>query len=224
MTPHHIVSLVEDPEAVARRRQQIVQAATELFATNGFFGTTMKEVAKAAGMSAGLVYQYVREKDDVLLLVLLDVLGAYKREIPLALEGITDPLQRLTTSISAYCRVVDKHRAACVLAYRSTKSLAPAKRRIVQEHEVETNKIIAAEVSNCIRRGLIEQTNAELLTYQMVMIAHAWALKSWYFQSIVSLDEYIEQTVRTVFVGVLTPAGRKALTKPATKLSPRKRP
>jgi len=217
MTPHHIVSLVEDPDAVAKRREQIVRAATELFATKGFFGTTMKEVAKAAGMSAGLVYQYVREKDDVLLLVLLDVLGAYRREIPLALEGITDPLQRLSTSVAAYCRVVDKHRAACVLAYRSTKSLAPAKRRIVQEHEVETNKIIAAEVSNCIRGGFIEQTNAELLTYQMVMIAHAWALKSWYLQPIVTLDEYIEQTLRTMFVGVLTPSGRKALDKAATR-------
>lgn len=213
MTPHHVVSLVEDPEAVAKRRKQIVRAATELFSAQGFFGTTMKEVAKAAGISAGLVYQYVREKDDVLLLVLLDVLGAYRREIPLALDGVTDPLQRLVTSVSAYCQVVDKNRAATVLAYRSTKSLAPAKRKIVQEHEVETNEIIAAEVRNCIRLGLIEQTNAELLTYQMVMIAHAWALKSWYFKPIVSLDEYIEQTIRTVFVGVLTPSGRRVLDK-----------
>lgn len=213
MTPHHIVSLVEDPDAVARRREQIVRAATELFSVKGFFGTTMKEVAKTAGISAGLVYQYVREKDDVLLLVLLEVLGAYRREIPLALEGVTEPLQRLTTSVAAYCRVVDKYRAATVLAYRSTKSLAPAKRRIVQAHEVETNEIIAAEVKNCIRCGLIEQTNAELLTYQMVMIAHAWALKSWYFKPIVTLDEYIDQTIRTVFVGVLTPSGRKVLDK-----------
>ena len=45
------------------------------------------------------------------------------------------------------------------------------------------------------------------------MIAHAWALKSWYFAPLVSIDEYIEQTIRTVFVGVLTPTGRKVLAK-----------
>ena len=213
MTEHQIISLVEDQVAVVRRREQIVRAAAELFSNQGFYRTTMKEVAKAAGMSAGLIYQYVREKDDVLLLVLLEVLGAYAREIPLALQEVSDPLQRLSTSISAYCRVVDRHRLGTVLAYRSTKSLAPAKRRIVQAREVETNDIIAAEVRNCMRLGLIRETNAELLTYQMVMIAHAWALKSWYLQPLIDLDGYIEQTIRTVLVGELTPAGRKRFDK-----------
>ena len=51
-------------------------------------------MAKKAGVSAGLIYQYVSDKEDVLLLVLLSVLDSYKQEIPAALEGLTDPLER----------------------------------------------------------------------------------------------------------------------------------
>lgn len=206
---HSVASIVEDPELVQKRRAQIVAAATDLFSKKGFYRTTIKEVAKLAGISSGLVYQYVREKDDVLLLVILDVLDAYTREIPIALKDVEDPLQRLMTSISAYCRVVDQHRAATLLAYRSTKSLSPEKRLIIQSKEVETNKYISREFENCIRRGLIQMTNVDVLTYQTVMNCHAWSLKSWYLKSRVSLDEYIDLTLRNMFLGILTPVGKK---------------
>lgn len=201
--------MTDDPDLAQKRRRQIVAAATQLFSSQGFYRTTVKDIANLAGISSGLIYHYIHDKDDVLLLVLLEVLDAYAREIPLALEGIQDPLERLMTSVSAYCRVVDQHRAATVLAYRSTKSLPTEKREMVQKREVETNQNITAEVKNCMRCGLIQKTNADVLTYQMVMIAHAWALKSWYFKSIVDIDDYIEATMNTVFLGALTPVGQK---------------
>lgn len=208
MSPN-ITSLVEDQVLVRKRRAQIVEAATELFSSQGFYRTTMKEIAKLAGMSSGLVYQYVREKDDVLLLVLLEVLEAYSREIPLALAGIEDPLERLIASVSSYCRVVDNHRAATVLAYRSTRSLAPEKRKIIQATEITTNQHITREIVACIKTGRLRKVSADVLTYQFVTVAHAWALKGWFLKSIVDIDSYIEQTIDMLFIGVLTPAGER---------------
>ena len=68
-----VASIVEDPDLIMKRRRQIVAAATELFSSQGFYRTTIKEIANLAGISSGLIYQYVREKEDVLLLVLLEV-------------------------------------------------------------------------------------------------------------------------------------------------------
>ncbi len=209
VTEFIVESIVDDPDLVTRRRAQIVGAATQLFSKQGFYRTTMKEVAKLAGMSAGLVYQYVREKDDVLLLVILDVLDAYAREIPSALVGIEEPLDRLIASVSAYCHVVDRYRAATVLAYRSTKSLSKEKRGIIQQRETETNDNIAREIKNCIKKGVLKTIDSDITTYQLVMIAHAWALKSWYFKSRVNIDGYIDQTIRNIFLGVLTTMGAR---------------
>lgn len=208
MVTHFVESMIDDPVLVEKRRAQIVAAATTLFATQGFYRTTIKEIAKKAGVSAGLVYQYVREKEDVLLLVLLGVVDAYAREIPLAIEGIDDPLARLTAAISAYCQVIERHRAATVLAYRSTKSLAPEKRAIIQRREIETNQLIASAISACINAGYVRKIDLDVATYQIVMVAHAWALKSWYFKTRMSVDEYIDANIDLIFSGLLTTAGQ----------------
>ncbi len=202
-----VTSLVEDPELVARRRGQIVAAATELFSGRGFYRTTMKEVARLAGISAGLVYQYVREKEDVLLLVLLEVLDGYAQQIPLAIDGVADPLERLLRAVDAYCRVVDRHRAGTVLAYRSTASLSPSRRELIKARELETNAFIAAAIAECVERGLLRRVNVDVLTCQLVLIAHGWALKGWYFKSRLSLDDYVRDSLEVVLGGTLTEAG-----------------
>ena len=209
MQTNNVASIVEDPELIAKRRGQIVAAATELFAREGFYRTTIKDIAKRAGISSGLVYQYFREKEDILLLVLLEVVDGYSREIPKALEGVTDPLTRLLTSIDAYCRVVDRHRAATVLAYRSTKSLPPDRRELIQIRETETNQIIATGIAECMKLGLIRRVNVDVLVYQIVLAAHGWALKSWHFKSRLSLDEFIRETLDILLMGILTPVGEK---------------
>ena len=204
---NQVTSTVEDPALVERRRSQIVAAATRLFSDQGFYKTTIKDIAKEAGISNGLVYLYVREKEDVLLLVLLEVVNSYAREIPKAIEGLSDPLERLLRVVDAYCRVVDRHRAATVLAYRSTKSLSPDRRLMIQQRETETNDIIGAAIVDCIKVGLIRKLNVDVLTYQIVLVAHGWALKSWFFKSRLSLDQYIRENLDIILTGILTPVG-----------------
>jgi AcrR family transcriptional regulator len=204
-----VTAIVEDQLLVQKRRGQIVTAATELFSELGFYPTTIKDIAKRAGISSGLVYQYVREKEDVLLLVLLDVIDAYAREIPRAMTGIEHPIGRLATAIEAYCRVIDRHRAAAVLAYRSTKSLSPPRRQLIQQKELETNALIAAEIKACMRAGLVRKVDIDVLVYHIVLIAHGWALKSWYFKSRLSLDAYIRENIDILMAGALTPSGAR---------------
>jgi len=206
---YEVVSVVEDHALVDKRRKQIVEAATTLFAAHGFFRTTIKEIAKLAGISPGLVYQYVTDKEDVLLLVLLDVVDAYARELPIAVQSVTDPLDRCIAAISAYCRVVDAHRAGTILAYRSTKSLSEDRRVLIQRRELETNQIISDIITECIRKGYFRRVNVSVLTYQIVMTAHAWALKSWHFKTILTLDAYIEHSLDILLKGILTPSVEK---------------
>jgi AcrR family transcriptional regulator len=202
-----VEAIVEDPELVAKRRSQIVEAATKLFSAQGFYRTTIKDVAKLAGISSGLVYQYFREKDDILLLVLLGVLDAHAREIPTVLEGISDSLERLIAAVAAYCRVVDRHRVETILAYRSTKSLSVDRREVIMRKETETNELIAAAIRAAIKAGYVRKIRVEALAYHIVLVAHGWALKSWYFKSLMTIDEYIRENLDIIFGGILTPAG-----------------
>jgi len=47
------------------RRQRIQKAAKELFTAKGFKATTMEEIAEKAELSAGTIYQYFKNKEDL---------------------------------------------------------------------------------------------------------------------------------------------------------------
>jgi AcrR family transcriptional regulator len=206
-TVHEVKSRVTDEVLVQRRRSQIIAAAVELFARQGYYNTTILDVARKAGVSSGLIYQYVTDKEDVLLLALMSVLDLYRQEIPRALEGLSDPMERWVAAVRAYCRVVDQHRVATVLAYRSTKSLPPERRDAIKQSEIETNALIAGCFRACIAAGLFRPVNVNVVTYQIVNFAHAWALKHWRLKELCTLDEYISSGFDFFAHALFTTAG-----------------
>ncbi|MBA3637404.1 MAG: TetR/AcrR family transcriptional regulator [Rubrobacteraceae bacterium] len=72
---------------VRARREQIVGAATRVFAEKGFRRATTKEVARAAGVSEGTIYNYFEDK-DALLLAILDRLNETERRAADFEEGM----------------------------------------------------------------------------------------------------------------------------------------
>ncbi|MEE4287485.1 MAG: TetR/AcrR family transcriptional regulator [Mariniphaga sp.] len=49
-----------------QKKQLIMDSALELFAENGFHATSMSQVAKKAGISKGLAYNYFESKQEIL--------------------------------------------------------------------------------------------------------------------------------------------------------------
>ncbi|MFD3973715.1 TetR/AcrR family transcriptional regulator [Streptomyces cyaneofuscatus] len=53
-------------EHLDARRRQILDGAARCFARNGFHGTSMQDVLKEVGLSAGAVYRYFPGKEDII--------------------------------------------------------------------------------------------------------------------------------------------------------------
>ena len=207
----YVEAQVSDPELVALRRDQIVRAAVKLFAEQGYYTTTIQEIARAAGISTGLVYQYFGDKDDVLLLALKLVLDTYEQEIPPKLAGVEHPVDRLCTALGAYCDIVDGLREATVLAYRSTKSLRAERRAVIKDAETRTNRIFEDCIRACVEEGWMRPLNAHLLAYSQVMYCHAWALKHWAFRGRYTPKRYVAEGLKLLVEPYLTGKGRAAL-------------
>jgi AcrR family transcriptional regulator len=56
----------------AARRQQILDAAAACFARDGFHRTSMQDIVRESGISAGLVYRYFTGKDDVIAAIVTE--------------------------------------------------------------------------------------------------------------------------------------------------------
>jgi AcrR family transcriptional regulator len=55
-----------DQERTQSRRKQVLDAAEICFGSSGFHGASMAEISKAAGMSAGHIYNYFDGKDAII--------------------------------------------------------------------------------------------------------------------------------------------------------------
>jgi len=210
-SPAHVESMVSDPRLVEERRGQIVRAAVKLFSEQGYYTTTIQQVAREAGISTGLIYQYFRDKDDILLLTLRLVLESYEKKIPARLTGVEHPVERLCMAVWAYCAIVDELRDATVLAYRSTKSLRPDRRILIKEDERRTNRLLEGCIRACVSGGYMRAVNEQLLAYQYVMFCHAWALKHWAFRGKYGLGKYVAEGVKLLVEPFLKAKGRSTL-------------
>lgn len=58
--------MARTPKVVEDRREQIIDAAMRVFSEKGFTRATNKDIARAAGITPGLIYYYFESKEDVL--------------------------------------------------------------------------------------------------------------------------------------------------------------
>jgi TetR/AcrR family transcriptional regulator, transcriptional repressor of aconitase len=63
-------------EYLEQRRREVLAAARECFVRKGFHATSMRDVHRAAGLSAGTVYHYFPKKDDLVIAIAQDNLSA----------------------------------------------------------------------------------------------------------------------------------------------------
>jgi len=205
MSERDIRSRVDDLDLVERRRSQITAVAVELFSERGFHGATIRDVAERAGVSVGLIYQYFGDKEDLLYLAILQILDSYMREIPAALEGRSDPLQRLDAAVRAYARVLATHRDAARLSLRETHALSRQRIETIKERELETNRLIGACVAECVAAGVFRDVDVELVTYHCVVFCQGWPTAAWRFGRRLGIDDYVTRGLRLLLTGVLAP-------------------
>ncbi|MBL4908075.1 MAG: TetR/AcrR family transcriptional regulator [Sneathiella sp.] len=60
------VSQIKDKDLVKKRRDQILDAALDLFSEKGFKSTTIRQICEKSGVNQGSLYDYVKNKDDIM--------------------------------------------------------------------------------------------------------------------------------------------------------------
>ncbi|HXW22754.1 MAG TPA: TetR/AcrR family transcriptional regulator [Rhodomicrobium sp.] len=196
-------------KAGENRRDQIVKAAVRLFSETGYFQTTIDDIAAAADVSKGLIYLYFKDKHDLLFYALRFVLEIYERDISPLYGKYNNPLAMLRMALRTYCRLVNEHKQETVLAYRSTKDLAPAERSHVKLQESKSCRVLRNCLEACIHNGILAPVNIDIMVYQYVMFSHTWALKNWAFRDKYSFEEYLTDGEKILIDNFLTDYGKE---------------
>lgn len=89
-------------DEVARFRTRAAEAATRLFAEQGYEAVTMRAVAEALGVSAMTPYRYVAGKEELFALVRTEAFRRFAERLEAALARGGDPVEKLRRLKQAY--------------------------------------------------------------------------------------------------------------------------
>ena len=84
-------------DIVDKRREQLREAAYRVVSTKGYTTFTIRDIAKEANLSTGLVHYYFKNKEDLLLSLLSEMNKTLKKNTVEVLSRIENPLEKLKT-------------------------------------------------------------------------------------------------------------------------------
>lgn len=175
------------------RRRQLLDAAAQLMERSGSHGVSMQSIADEAGVSVGLIYRYFGNKEDLVQAVIVAVLDEMTRAINDSASAETDAVRRIVSVFAAYCQIVEDNREAVALTYRESKTLPTASRQAIKDLEVQTTQPLTSAIHEAYDANLIRPVNVAVFAYDLLMKAHSWALKHWYFEPLMSFDQFVTE-------------------------------
>jgi AcrR family transcriptional regulator len=214
--------LIEDPKLIEKRLPQIIDAAVEQFGKSGFHATTIRDVAERAGVSIGMIYQYVEDKDDLLYLSVKRFTASYHAQIDLELEGVADPKDRFLAAVGAIAHVIDRGKAAAMMAYRESKLLSRDRLTEIMQAERDVAKRIAVCARDCVEAGVFNPVDTDMLVYQCIVLAHNWAPSVWRFRQRMTVDQYMARGLKVLLEPVLAAVPQGIVIRPAPGLPGRR--
>jgi len=84
------------------RREELIAAAAKTFSARGYQGASLREICAAAGILAGSMYHHFRSKEDLFVSVHAEGFLHLNEVVDRALEGKTEPWDRLEAAIGAH--------------------------------------------------------------------------------------------------------------------------
>lgn len=186
-----------EPKALSNRertmeakRRQIFDGACEVIGREGYAATTMRKVAKAAGLPLSSIYQYIDTKEDLLFMITstcMEEIFDYMHAELLS-EGSAE--QKMEHAVEAYVKYISKNRRYINLVYRETRALSRQNREKVFDHERRFTLLWEKIISEGNKSGEFDAQKSRLAAHLIYFVCNVWSLRYW------AVQDYTEEEMR----------------------------
>lgn len=155
------------PSRRQRRRDQILNGATRVFARKGFHAATTREIAEAADVSEGTIYNYFDSKDDLLLHLMARLRDEEQRSMEVAPDTmeqalsieVRELLERVLRALQAFATENTSLLRAVVSQILVDRGFAE---QYYEQVTTPTLQLLEQHLESRIEQGQIRPVNAAL--------------------------------------------------------------
>lgn len=188
-----VMSNIKNAQLIDLRRHQIINGAIKVFAEKGFHNATTRDIAAAAGLTMGTLYNYVRSKEDILYITyefMTTILGDGLKQV---ISETENPRDRVSAALKHNLELIYKYRHIIMFLYReagnygkeSIHSVLAQETKYIEVFEDLLRQRFAGKKINEDRLKLA----ADIISYlNVILVLRNWSLSKRFK----STDEVVE--------------------------------
>lgn len=195
------------PES-SKGREELVEVAVELFARNGFAGTSIRDIADAVGRSVSNVYHYFENKEALWLAILEQSVKTLPEDLRAAIaRSPHDPRARFEALVRCHLEVTEQYRREARIFFIDEERLSPAGNRANKRIQRQILDIYLEELERLKAAGFVMGDDLKIVALNVLGVVNWYLRWSKPSDSAAKRDKTITQVVNFIMGGAAAQAG-----------------
>jgi len=189
-------------------RQEILDAARELFAKEGYESLSMRKIAEKIEYSPTTIYLYFHDKRELIEEICNQTFALLLKKLQKVRAGKGDPVEKLKAGLTAYVEFGLKHRDQYRVAFMTpVEPSAEAKIKDITEGQGwQTFQCLIDAVTECVQAGRFRETDVMAVSQALWSVVHgltSLAITHCHYFPWVEHDRLVSLTIDSAVGGLL---------------------
>ncbi len=179
------------------RRNKLVRAASRLFREKGYDGTTVRDIARAVGLQSGSLFYHFRNKEEILVAVMLNGMRRTSEAAENALARHSEPGERLQALFRAHLETLlgDLQDDMIVLLYEQRSMPAEAREHLITMRDAY-ERVWQEVIEAAVTAGVVDGDAALIRRFSLGALN--WTVQWYRKDGPLSPTELADQFLRTL--------------------------
>ena len=205
---------IVDKEA---KRQEIYTKAMKLFASQGIAETTISQIAKAAGIGKGTVYEYFESKEEIIFSAFVHILGEFEVHMENSFVPCDDPIETIRSfilSMTDYYKYADNDTMILLIMFQVNSTMNDSQKfkdYLFRIKDIKTKSFqqfyppLIEAIQTALEQKIIRPVNPTDLLSSIIYYITGSAMVSIFSKKVETspFDGIANEPVATTFIDIL---------------------
>ena len=185
-----------------KRASHVYRIAAEIMCQKGYEGTSMNDIAEAAGLTKAGIYHYIRGKEDLLFEIMTYAMDNLEQKVIAPAQEIADAEERLRKTVEGHTRSLLEGVGAITIVLDEMPALTVAHRRIIKARKRAYFDFIRQTLEQLESEGKLRKVNHTTAAFGLLGMI-LW-ISRWYRRDgKLSADQVMKDYVDIAMNGLL---------------------
>jgi AcrR family transcriptional regulator len=183
-------------------KRMIVEKATDLFYEHGFVAGSIRDIARAVGVTNAAIYIHFKDKDEILYTIIEEIGSIVLNALRDATRDCTDPLDYLTSMIrTQVCLIKEKRKQIKIYMEEQYQLSDKLRKKAYKKHRkiyhLYYDKV--CEIKDLNRLRDVDETVVAFSIFAMINWSYRW----YHDDGRMSIEDIAEDIISIILRGIL---------------------